>query len=381
MSDMCLIEKLLEDTKVEWKTLGDVVNIKKGKDWQKLGTGNIPVYGSGGVIGHVDTYVYNKPTVLIPRKGSITNIFYVEEPFWNINTIYYTKIDISQITPKFFYYFMKTIDLMCLNTGSGIPSLTKDVLNKIKIPIPSLKEQSRIVAILDKFDALTHSLSECLHREIELRQKQYEYYRNKLLNFFDDVDVEWKPLGDLANLRRGRVMSKEYFVDNAGSYPVYSSQTLNNGVIGRIHTFDFDGEFISWTTDGANSGTVFYRTGKFSITNVCGIITINDDSRLKYKFLYYWLSVVSQKYVYSGRGSPKLMIHHVEKIPIPIPCPNDVKKSLEIQSEIVRILDQFDALTDTLTDALTDELTARKKQYEYYRNKLLTFSEQKRKEN
>lgn len=187
----------------------------------------------------------------------------------------------------------------------------------------------------------------------------------------DGVEVEWRALGGITTLKRGRVMSKGYFVDNAGDYPVYSSQTVNNGMIGRIDTFDFDGEYISWTTDGANAGTVFYRTGKFSITNVCGSIKINDESRLNHKYLFYWLSIEAKKHVYSGMGNPKLMSHQVEKIPVPIPYPENPKKSLEIQGEIVRILDAF----TQLTAELTAELTARKKQYNYYRNQLLSFEE------
>ena len=168
---------------VVWKTLGEVVNIKNGKDWKNLSSGDIPVYGSGGVMGYVDTFAYDKPSVLIPRKGSITNIFYVDFPFWNVDTIYYTEIDTSKLKPKFFYYFMRTIDLMALDTGSGRPSLTQTILNKIKIPIPPLPEQEKITAILDKFDILTHSISEGLPHEIALRRKQYEYYREQLLAF------------------------------------------------------------------------------------------------------------------------------------------------------------------------------------------------------
>lgn len=168
---------------VVWKTLGEVVNIKNGKDWKNLSSGDIPVYGSGGVMGYVDTFAYDKPSVLIPRKGSITNIFYVDFPFWNVDTIYYTEIDTSKLKPKFFYYFMRTIDLMALDTGSGRPSLTQTILNKIKIPIPPLPEQEKIVAILDKFDILTHFISEGLPYEIALRRKQYEYYRGQLLSF------------------------------------------------------------------------------------------------------------------------------------------------------------------------------------------------------
>jgi type I restriction enzyme, S subunit len=172
-----------EDGEVEWKALGEVANIKNGKDWKKLGAGDIPVYGSGGVMKYVDTFAYDKPTVLIPRKGSITNIFYVESPFWNVDTIYYTEINTDQIIPKFFYYFIKTIDMMQLDTGSGRPSLTQAILNQIKVPLPTLTEQARIVAILDKFDALTSSITEGLPREIALRQQQYEYYRDLLLSF------------------------------------------------------------------------------------------------------------------------------------------------------------------------------------------------------
>ncbi len=173
--------------------------------------------------------------------------------------------------------------------------------------------------------------------------------------------VEWKKLGEVCETQRGRVISKEDLKRNIGIYPVFSSQTTNNGEIGKINTFDFGGEFVTWTTDGANAGTVFYRNGKFSITNVCGLIKINDTTILSYKFLYYWLSIEAKKHVYYGMGNPKLMSNQVNKIPIPIP-------PLPIQQEIVKILDTFTALQAELEA----ELEARKKQYEYYRNKLLT---------
>ena len=165
-------------------------------------------------------------------------------------------------------------------------------------------------------------------------------------------------------MTRGRVISKEYLTDHLGDYPVYSSQTVNNGEIGKINSFDFDGEFVSWTTDGANAGTVFYRSGKFSITNVCGLIKIQNNLELNYKFLFYWLSIEAKNHVYSGMGNPKLMSHQMEKILIPIP-------PLSVQTEIVKILDALTALTSELTS----ELTLRRKQYEYYREKLLSEEE------
>jgi len=179
--------------------------------------------------------------------------------------------------------------------------------------------------------------------------------------------VEWKRLGEVCETQRGRVISKEDLKRNTGIYPVYSSQTTNNGEIGKINTFDFDGEFVTWTTDGANAGTVFYRNGKFSITNVCGLIKINDTTILSYKFLYYWLSIEAKKHVYYGMGNPKLMSNQVNQIPIPIP-------PLSEQERIVAILDKFDALVNDLTSGLPAEIEARRKQYEYYRDKLLNFN-------
>ena len=176
------------------------------------------------------------------------------------------------------------------------------------------------------------------------------------------AEVVWKQLGEVASLKRGRVISKEYLYDNVGEYPVYSSQTVNNGEIGRIKTFDFEQEAITWTTDGANAGTVFYREGCFSITNVCGLITIKNIQTLNYKYLYYWLSIEAKKHVYSGMGNPKLMSNQMEKIPIPLP-------PLSVQQEIVRILDKF----TQLEAELEAELDCRKRQYEYYRNKLLSY--------
>ena len=172
--------------------------------------------------------------------------------------------------------------------------------------------------------------------------------------------VDWKQLGEVATLSRGKVYSKEYLRDNAGEYPVYSSQTANNGELGRINTYDYDGKFLTWTTDGAYAGTVFRREGKFSITNVCGLISKVDKS-LSIDFLYYWLNKEAKGYVYQGMGNPKLMSNVMETIAIPIP-------PLEIQKKIVECLDKFSALAAELQA----ELQMRRKQYEYYRTQLLT---------
>ena len=190
-----------------------------------------------------------------------------------------------------------------------------------------------------------------------------------ILEEIQNCPVEWKELGDknVAKLSRGKVMSKQFLEENKGEYPVYSSQTANNGEIGRISSFEYDGEYITWTTDGANAGTVFYRKGKFSITNVCGLVEINS-AQLLTKFVYYYLTISTKKYVSSGMGNPKLMSNVMGKIKIPI-------LPLEIQEKIVQILDKFTEYVTELTSELTSELTLRQKQYSYFRDYLLNFDE------
>ncbi|WP_055164145.1 restriction endonuclease subunit S, partial [Blautia hydrogenotrophica] len=181
--------------------------------------------------------------------------------------------------------------------------------------------------------------------------------------------VEYKRVSDLCNVSRGIVISKQFIEGNKGDYPVYSSQTENNGELGRINAYRYDGEYLTWTTDGANAGSVFYRNGKFSVTNVCGLLE-KKISIFNLKFLYYVLTIEAPKHVNRGMGNPKLMSNIMSNIAVPVP-------PRPIQDEIVRILDNFTELTEELTkeltEELTEELTARKKQYEYYRDKLLTY--------
>ena len=179
--------------------------------------------------------------------------------------------------------------------------------------------------------------------------------------------VEYKTVGVLANISRGRVISKDYIAENAGEYPVYSSQTENEGELGKISTYDFEGEYLTWTTDGANAGSVFYRNGKFSVTNVCGLINCNDNEILT-RYMYHYLSKNAKSYVSSGMGNPKLMSNVMARIKVAVP-------PLEVQREIICILDSFTQCAKELTDTLTEEIINRKKQYEYYRDKLLTVEE------
>ncbi|WP_455035387.1 restriction endonuclease subunit S [Lachnoanaerobaculum gingivalis] len=168
---------------VENIPLSDVVNIKNGKDYKHLKDGKYPVYGSGGIMTYKSEYTYDKPSVLIPRKGSLSNLFYVEEPFWNVDTVFYTEINESKLIPKYLYYLLQKEHLESLNTAGGVPSLTQSVLNKLNLTIPSLNRQRKIVDCLDNFEKICNDLNIGLPAEIEARRKQYEYYRDVLLTF------------------------------------------------------------------------------------------------------------------------------------------------------------------------------------------------------
>ena len=128
--------------------LGDLCRIRYGKDHKGLRAGTIPVYGSGGIIRNVDSALSEKPSVLIPRKGTLGNLFYVDTPFWTVDTLFWTEVDSTRILPRFLYYQLKTKDLSSLNVGTAVPSLTIEVLNEIDINVPPLEVQERIVTVL-----------------------------------------------------------------------------------------------------------------------------------------------------------------------------------------------------------------------------------------
>lgn len=281
--------------------------------------------------------------------------------------------------PKYLSYYFRTPDFHAQKkkhaTGTKVIDISAKNLAKISIPIPPLEIQRAIVKVLDSFTQLEAELE----AELEARRRQYQYYRDALLSFGEDGsredaktrkgNVRWATLGEICQINRGRVISKDYLRDHAGPYPVYSSQTANDGVFGFIDTCDYDFESITWTTDGANAGSVFYHRDKqFSITNVCGLLRVLDSDHLSTKFLYYALGQLTKRYVSDGMGNPKLMSNVMSQIRVPVP-------PLEEQARIVAILDQFDALVNDLASGLPAEIAARRQQYAYYRDRLLSFKE------
>ena len=138
---------------------------------------------------YVDKYSYDKPSVLIPRKGSLGNLFYVDKPFWNVDTIFYTEINEERVVPKYLFYLLQKEHLESLNTAGGVPSLTQAVLNNVRLSIPSVAVQTKIVDCLDNFEKICNDLNIGLPAEIEARQKQYEFYRDQLLTFAENGET------------------------------------------------------------------------------------------------------------------------------------------------------------------------------------------------
>lgn len=141
----------IEEAKDEWEevTLSDVMELKYGKDHKHLNDGKIPIYGSGGIMRYGNTAIYENESILIPRKGTLSNIFYVDEPFWTVDTIFWSKINSEKISGKLLFEFLKTLNFSNMNVGSAVPSLTTKVLNEISFALPSLEEQEEFKQYTD----------------------------------------------------------------------------------------------------------------------------------------------------------------------------------------------------------------------------------------
>ena len=142
-------------------TLEDLASIKYGKNQKKIlsKNGSIPIYGTGGIMGYGKEALYNKPSVLIGRKGSIEKIRYVDHPFWTVDTLFYTEINTNLVIPHFLYYKIMLLDLKKYNEGTTVPSLRTETLNKLKFDIPKLEQQKKILSVLEPIDKKIESLN------------------------------------------------------------------------------------------------------------------------------------------------------------------------------------------------------------------------------
>lgn len=364
---------------VEYKELQEILTIKNGSDYKGFGEGDIPVYGSGGIMTYIDTFAFDKPSVLIPRKGSIDKLYYVDTPFWNVDTIFYTDIDTTKAIPRYVYHCLLREHLEQYNTAGGVPSLTQKVLNKIKIPVPPIEVQREIVRILDNFTELTQELTQ----ELTLRKKQYEYYRDILLSFGivhggGASECEWRTikLGDVGKISMCKRIMKSETSPN-GEIPFYKIGTFGgqpNAFISRQtfekyksqYSFPKKGDILI-SAAGTIGRTVVYD-GEPAYYQDSNIVWINNDETLVLNNYLHYVYQLSPWHISTGGTIARLYNDNIANAKINIP-------SLKEQERIVSILDRFDKLCNDISEGLPAEIEARRKQYEYYRDKLLSFKE------
>lgn len=370
-----LIRDLCPDG-VDYRPLGEVVRIRNGHDYKHLDPGEVPVFGSGGIMATVSVPAAFGPSVLIPRKGSLNKLYYVEGPFWTVDTVFYTEIG-DLIEPKFLYHYLKTLRLERMNQAGGVPSMTQKMLNRVRTPIPPLEVQQEIVRILDQFTTLEAELE----AELKARRKQYEYYRDLLIESCDRTGEGL--LGDSSSIFRG-----------ASPRPIRSYVTRSGGVPWiKIGDVGSDDKYVTHTaecitSEGAKrSRRVF--PGNFILSNSMSfgrpyiskiegcvhdgwLIVSSFDEAYISDFLYHLLrsSLVQMSFRQrAGRGTVRnLNVDIVAATQVPL-------VPLEEQKRVLRLLDRFDALVNDISSGLPAEIAARRKQYEHYRDRLLSFPE------
>lgn len=194
--------------------------------------------------------------------------------------------------------------------GGVVKNISSDLVNSVKFHLPSIMEQRKIARFLELID-----------QKIEVQIKiinDYKLLKKYITKSFIKQKGTSYLLSEIAELGRGRVISSaEISKQKNPIYPVYSSQTSNNGVMGYLDNYDYEGEYITWTTDGANAGTVYYRNGKFNCTNVCGILKIKNGYDAYY--VSNILNCYTKKYVSTNLANPKLMNNVMANIKINLP--------------------------------------------------------------
>ncbi len=390
------IERLLQTLApkgVEFRKLGEVCDFQKGKSITKKAVtfGKVPVISGG----RQPAYYHNEAnrsgeTIAISSSGVYAG--YVS--YWDIPVFLADSFSVSPkqktLMPKYLFHYLTTQQdaIHATKSTGGIPHVYSKDLQNFLIPIPPLEIQQEIVKILDAFTELNTELN----TELKARKKQYEYYQNMLLDFNDinqnhkdakerlaqktypkrlktllqtlaPKGVEFRKLGEVCEIIRGKRVTKKSILDK-GKYPVVSGGI---GFMGYLNEYNREENTITIAQYGT-AGFVNWQNQKFWANDVCFSLIPNETLIIN-RYLYYVLTNM-QNYLYSisNRSAIPYSIssNNIMQITIPIP-------PLEIQQEIVKILDQFSLLTTDLLAGIPAEIKARKKQYEYYREKLLTF--------
>ena len=235
---------------------------------------------------------------------------------------------LGNVLTQFMYYVYKK-EAQILGTryaqGTKQQNLSSDLLSSYKLLYPSKEEQLKIVNFLSLIDEKIETQSKIIN--------DYKILKNHIIKSFIKQNGTSYLLLEIAELGRGRVISSaEISKQKNPIYPVYSSQTSNNGIMGYLDNYDYEGEYITWTTDGANAGTVYYRNGKFNCTNVCGILKIKNGYDAYY--ISNILNCYTKKYVSTNLANPKLMNNVMANIKINLPSIEQQKHSSKILQSI-----------------------------------------------
>lgn len=394
-----LIDKLCPNG-VEFKPLGEVCEIKTGKGITKndaTGGGNYPIISGGQTpMGYYHEYNRGPKTVTISRVGAYAGfVSFIEEPFY-LNDKCFSIIPINDfqtlINSRFLFHHLKNKEetIKNLQSEGGVPTINTKKVGSIMIPVPPIEVQEEIVRILDSFSDYAAELQ----AELQARKQQYEYYRNLLLTFnpsaygcgTDDEQkdgvttwgghnykIQWKKLGEIGNICMCKRILKHQTNTKSG-IPFYKIGTFGKVADSYIsedlfmeykkkYSFPQKGEILI-SASGTIGRAVIYdgEDAYFQDSNIVWIN--NDESMVLNKYLYYFYQIVDWNV--EGGTIKRLYNTNLSNTPIPLP-------PLELQEKIVAILDRFETLVNDFTNGLPAEIAAVKDQYEYYRNKLLTF--------
>lgn len=368
---------------VEWKKLGEVCEFCRGTviTQKEAIKGDIPVISGGQTPAYFhNTANRSSNTIVVAGSGAYAGFV----SFWEIPIFVSDAFTIEpheDLYVKFVFYFLKTIQdkIFLTKKGAGVPHVHGSSIRNFEIPVPPLSIQQEIVRILDTFIELQKELTANLQTELDARKKQYAYYRDCLLNFEGVDGVEWKKIENICDkITSGGTPStshKEYY---QGSIPWLRTQEVNwNEVFDTEIKITDDAIFNSSAKIipencvivamyGATAAKVCINKVPLATNQACCNLEINSAIAL-YKFVYYWFCCNYEKIRAMGEGSQSnISGKKIKELIIPIP-------PLSEQRRIVAILDHFETLVNDLSVGLPAELEARRKQYEYYRDKLLTF--------
>ena len=384
MTHLNYLEKLLDGEIVEWIALGDVTLIKTGQAVSKqaisTNPGQYPVINSGKEpLGFIDKWnTDNDPIGITTRGAGVGSITWQEGKYFRGNLNYSVTIkDSANLEVRYLYHLLHQMQsaIQSLCTFDGIPALNAGSLKGLEIPIPcpndpkkSLEIQAEIVRILDAFTAMTAELT----AELNLRKKQYNYYRDQLLSF-EEGDVEWKALGEVFNIFAGGDKPKDAFSEEETdefNVPILSNGIGLKSLYGWTNLPKITEPSLTVSARGTIGWTSYRDRPFFPIIR---LLVLTPKIGVNTKYAYYYMKTIENNYPVPPAGIPQLTKPMIENVQFPIPYPNDLERSQAEQARIVAILDKFDALTNSITEGLPREIELRQKQYEYYRDLLLSF--------